>query len=473
MDRETEAQSGQVTVRWEASQAVSSKARRFWSPMRKLRLHCHPGRRLLVPDFSALLRGCNTFPHWRSKPRHGVQIPGNAQAALELAFLKPPPVPAQHSTIQAGGPQSRGLWQPGCPAAAERVPCCLPSSQVPPVVYASSRDPSQARMQEDAHLQQGRKAQGGLRKETPASPGDMGRQFVLRVTYLLTAVEFTCLFMQFSILPYLAKDLGLDSVGFGYLQTLFGVLQLLGGPIFGRFADQWGARAALTLSFVAASGFYLLLSFATNVPLLVASRIPAMFMHALPGAQMVITDMTPPADRPAALGKLGLCFGIGIILGSLLGGTLNSKFGLYSPAYVAFLANTICTMISLSCIPANTKATSEAETAPSGTPPAASVFDLKEIARLLGLPGVRPVFFIKILSGFPSGLFMIMFSIISMNFFELEAAQAGYLMSYFGVLQMVVQGLVIGQLTERYSEDTLLRASVFVFSSVGLAMVPC
>lgn len=35
------------------------------------------------------------------------------------------------------------------------------------------------------------------------------------------------------------------------------------------------------------------------------------------------------------------------------------------------------------------------------------------------------------------GLFLIMFSIISMNFFGLEAAQTGYLMSYFGVLQMV------------------------------------
>ena len=35
------------------------------------------------------------------------------------------------------------------------------------------------------------------------------------------------------------------------------------------------------------------------------------------------------------------------------------------------------------------------------------------------------------------GLFMVMFSIISMDFFRLEAAQAGYLMSFFGVLQMV------------------------------------
>lgn len=35
------------------------------------------------------------------------------------------------------------------------------------------------------------------------------------------------------------------------------------------------------------------------------------------------------------------------------------------------------------------------------------------------------------------GLFMVMFSIISMDFFKLEAAQAGYLMSFFGILQMV------------------------------------
>ncbi|XP_068922680.1 solute carrier family 22 member 18 isoform X2 [Petaurus breviceps papuanus] len=200
-----------------------------------------------------------------------------------------------------------------------------------------------------------------------------------------------------------------------------------------RFADQWGARAALTLSFLAASGFYLLLSLATNVPLLVVSRIPALFMHVLPGAQMVITDVTSPADRPGALGKLGLCFGIGIILGSLLGGTLNTKFGVYCPAYVALLVNSICTVVSLTCIPTNTKATSEAKTA-------------------------------------PSGIFMIMFSIINMNFFELDASQAGYLMSYFGGLQMVVQGVVVGRLTKRHSEGTLLQASIFVFCFVGLAM---
>lgn len=36
-------------------------------------------------------------------------------------------------------------------------------------------------------------------------------------------------------LQYLTRRLGLDSVAFGYLQTAFGVLQLLGGPVFGRY----------------------------------------------------------------------------------------------------------------------------------------------------------------------------------------------------------------------------------------------
>lgn len=180
-----------------------------------------------------------------------------------------------------------------------------------------------------------------------------------------------------------------------------------------RFADQRGARAALTLSFLAALALYLLLAAASSpalpgVYLLFASRLPGALMHTLPGrawgvgarwgqvgaacggprtppgrsacvrglalragqgwgrrgarlvegqvsggkglgrwvgegpteglsllsspapspaAQMVITDLSAPEERPAALGRLGLCFGVGVILGSLLGGTLVSAYG--------------------------------------------------------------------------------------------------------------------------------------------------
>lgn len=42
---------------------------------------------------------------------------------------------------------------------------------------------------------------------------------------------------------------------------------------------------------------------------------------------MVIADLSAPEERPAALGRLGLCFGVGTILGSLLGGTLSAARG--------------------------------------------------------------------------------------------------------------------------------------------------
>ncbi|XP_005384268.1 PREDICTED: solute carrier family 22 member 18 isoform X1 [Chinchilla lanigera] len=311
--------------------------------------------------------------------------------------------------------------------------------------------------------------------QAPSTMGALGRPGTILLTYLLAALELTCLFMQFSILPYLSRRLGLDPVAFGYLQTTFGVLQLLGGPIFGRFADQRGARAALSLSFLAATAFYLLLAAACSpalpgVLLLFASRLPSVLMHTLPAAQMVITDLTEPEERPAALGRLGLCFGVGVILGSLLGGTLSTACGLHCPAVVASMANLLGAVLSFTCIPASTKGASVSAQAAQPGAPKLSVFDLKAITRLLLLPGVLPVFLVKVASGFPSGLFMIMFSIISMDFFQLEAAQAGYLMSFFGILQMVIQGLVIGRLSRRFSEEALLRASVLVFVVVGLAM---
>lgn len=309
--------------------------------------------------------------------------------------------------------------------------------------------------------------------QLPVSRAPLPRQGIILLTYVLAALELTCLFMQFSIIPYLSRTLGLDSVSFGYLQTTFGVLQLLGGPVFGRFADQYGARAALSLSFLAASALYLLLvaSCSPALPgvfLLFASRLPAVLMHTLPAAQMVITDLTAPTERPTALGRLGLCFGVGVIFGSLLGGTLSTSYGIQCPAILAFVVTLLGAVLSFTCVPASTKEASVQSAHQGGSK--ASVFDLKAITRLLLQPSVLPVFLVKVISGFPSGLFMVMFSIVSMDFFQLEAAQAGYLMSFFGILQMMIQGLVIGRLSTRFPEEALLRSSVLVFAVVGLGM---
>ncbi|XP_036439816.1 solute carrier family 22 member 18 isoform X2 [Colossoma macropomum] len=274
-------------------------------------------------------------------------------------------------------------------------------------------------------------------------------QKILYITYIIAALDITLLFVQFSITP-----------------TTVGVIQLLGGPVFGRFADVFGARAALTVSSMASVVYFLLLAVADSTILLFLHKLPAVFMHALPGAQMVVADLSASEKRAEGLAKLGLCFGIGMITGSSLGGTLSTRYGEKFAAYVAAGGSLISLLLVLKFIPKHTKKHNAKESNRKG---AGSVFNLGEIVRLMKFPGVAKTFTVKIISGLPSGVFQVMFSIIAMNVFHLKAEQNGYLMAYIGVVQMVIQGAVIGRLTTRYPENSLLLFSVGLSSLVGLS----
>ncbi|KAG8430761.1 hypothetical protein GDO86_020042, partial [Hymenochirus boettgeri] len=253
------------------------------------------------------------------------------------------------------------------------------------------------------------------------------KQRTLRCSYLLAAADISCLFMQFSVTPHMAKSLGLDAVGIGYLQTFFGILQLIGGPIFGRFSDQYGARAALTLSFLSSSLYYAILTFTTNIPLLFISRIPSIFMHGLPGT-------------------------------------------LSAPTYIALAVSLLCCAVVSFSFPPKTKIKQDGSNFVQNLSKPFRVFNLEQFKHLLSLPDVKQIFIVKVLSGFPIGIFMIMFSVISVDFFGLNAATAGYLMSYFGILQMVFQGIFVGLLTAKFPEDSLLLLSLIVSTGVGFGM---
>uniref|UniRef100_A0A668AN47 Organic cation transporter-like protein 2 n=1 Tax=Myripristis murdjan TaxID=586833 RepID=A0A668AN47_9TELE len=294
------------------------------------------------------------------------------------------------------------------------------------------------------------------------------RMKIIYVTYIIAALDITWMFLQFSVTPYLARKLGFDTLWFGYLQTTVGVIQLLGGPMFGRFADLFGARAALSLSSFASVVFFLLLAIADSPAMLFIHKLPAVFMHGLPGVQMVVADISEPEKRADALSKIGLCFGIGMIAGSTLGGTLNKHYGETFAACFAAFGSAISLMLVVKFIPKSTKAQAPRNNTDSHSK-SKSVFDLGEITRLMKFPGVLTTFLVKIISGLPQGVFQVMFSIIAMNFFKLQPEQNGYLMAYLGILQMVIQGGVIGRLTERYSERSLLLLSIALSSLVGLA----
>ncbi|XP_044076366.1 solute carrier family 22 member 18 [Siniperca chuatsi] len=293
---------------------------------------------------------------------------------------------------------------------------------------------------------------------------------IIYVVYLIAALDTTWMFLQFSVTPYLAKKLGFDTLWFGYLQTMVGVVQLVGGPMFGRFADVFGAQAALSLACSATVVFFLLLAIADHPAMLFIHKLPTVFMHVLPASQMVVADLSGPEKRADALSKLGLCFGIGMIVGSTLGGHLNTRYGETFTACFGAVGSAFSLLLVLKFIPKTTKVQApRTNTDTPGANKSKSIFNVGEITRLMTFPGVTPTFLVKIVAGLPSGIFQVMFSIIALDFFKLQPEQNGYLLAYFGILQMVIQGGVIGRLTARYSENSLLLLSIGVSSLVGLA----
>ncbi|KAL5013836.1 hypothetical protein ScPMuIL_008106 [Solemya velum] len=293
--------------------------------------------------------------------------------------------------------------------------------------------------------------------ETHGSNGYSIRTIVF-VTHFNIFLYSTCFWIQLGTLPYLSKKLGVDPVMFGYLQTTFAVVQLMGGPLYGRFGDLFGCRAAMMLAFIASSTTYLLLAFANSIPLLFISRLPSIFMHAMQGGQMIVTDVVDTSDRAGALGKLGVSYGIGMVIGPFIGGLVTKFLGEQTAAFASFSGSVLSILLVLRFIPTHTKHVHPSES--SGQ----SVFDVKKFLSIIVAPGALFLLGIRIAAGIPIGVFQSMFSVVALETFKLPADQNGYLMSYIGILTMIVQGVGVGVLTKKYSENSILKWAAFILT---------
>merc|ERR1712226_394394 len=89
--------------------------------------------------------------------------------------------------------------------------------------------------------------------------------------------------------------------------------------------------------------------------MLFLSRVPALAMHNLQGSYMIITDITLPKYRAKMLGILGVSHGLGMIVGSFVGGIITEAVGEESTPLVAASGNLIAVLLVFFFIPSDTK----------------------------------------------------------------------------------------------------------------------
>jgi len=145
------------------------------------------------------------------------------------------------------------------------------------------------------------------------------------------------------VLPQLLLSMGAPNVSSatrtaGYLLGVYALCQFVCGPIIGNLSDRFGRRPVILASLFAFGFDYFLLGFAPSVGWLFLGRAVAGMAGAVfVPANAYVADVTSPADRAKSFGYMGAAFGIGFILGPLIGGLL----GLLGPRVPFFGASAL------------------------------------------------------------------------------------------------------------------------------------
>lgn len=284
------------------------------------------------------------------------------------------------------------------------------------------------------------------------------------------------------ILPFYALDYGANELVLGLLIASYAVAQLFGAPILGRLSDQYGRRPVLLLSAFGTFVSLLMFAFAQSLLVLFLSRI----LDGLTGgnisvAQAYITDITDDENRSKGLGMLGAAFGLGFIIGPALGGILSGlgestvnpavveggatflqqfdwKYTL--PGIGAALIGFVNVLQIIFTLPESLTEERRAEIRESDKQlPKRSLFSVSAIWEAMQRPHVGPLLKLRLFFGMAFSMFQGAFPLYASVQLGLGITETALILTYIGVLLVIVQGYGVGKLSHRYDDKALLMMS--------------
>ena len=168
----------------------------------------------------------------------------------------------------------------------------------------------------------------------------MQSRLALAFILLTVAIDAIGIGIIFPVMPDLLKDVtGADistaSLWGGVLATSFAAMQFLFGPVVGNLSDTYGRRPVMLLALAVMAFDYLVMAAAGSVWVLLIGRIVAGIAAATYStANAYVADITAPEDRAKNFGYIGAAFGVGFILGPLMGG-FAAELGPRAPFWLA------------------------------------------------------------------------------------------------------------------------------------------
>jgi DHA1 family tetracycline resistance protein-like MFS transporter len=232
----------------------------------------------------------------------------------------------------------------------------------------------------------------------------------------------------------------------GWLTLAYASMQFIFSPVLGNLSDRYGRKPILLASLAALSVDYVLMGFAPTLAWLFLGRIIAGIAGAtFSTANAVVADIIPPDQRAKYFGLNGAAWGMGFIVGPVVGGLLGG-YGLRVPFFAAAVFTAINFLIAVVVLK---------ETLPEAQRRAFSARRanvLGAIKSMRAIPGAALLLFVLFMYQIGHDTLPSTWTWMTMAKFGWGEREMGISLAVLGLGTAVVQGGLVGVFTRKLGE---------------------
>jgi MFS family permease len=268
------------------------------------------------------------------------------------------------------------------------------------------------------------------------------------------------------ILPFLSPQLGADKMDIALIIVTYAVCSGLCGPFWGRLSDRIGRKPVIMICLAGGALAYVLLGLASQLWMVFVARGFAGLMAGNIGvASAMMADMTGPENRARGMGMIGAAFGLGLVLGPMLGGLLSGDSASFTlPCIVAGLMSVLAIGAAARFLPESLSAAKRrANREHHHGAPTLSVYGM------LRQTGNRLITVQYVLHTLCVSSVTYIFPLWVGDTLGWGPREVGIVFGVQGALMAVVQGGVLGSLVRVFGELRLLCIAI-TFFLLGLLM---
>jgi DHA1 family tetracycline resistance protein-like MFS transporter len=244
----------------------------------------------------------------------------------------------------------------------------------------------------------------------------------------------------------------------GWITFAYAITQFIFAPLIGNLSDQYGRRPIILISLLGFTLDYILLALAPSIAWLFIGRIIAGITGAsITTASAYIADISTIENRAKNFGMIGAAFGLGFIIGPVIGGLLG-QYGARVPFYAAAALCFLNFLYGYFILPESLPKEKRSVLNLKKANPIGSFLHLKKYPKLIGLASSMFLLYVA------SHAIQSNWSFFTMYKFNWDEKMVGISLGVIGLLVALVQGVLIRWVNPWLGNEKSIYAGFFLYS---------